>query len=140
MQWDSDKHRAPAVHKKTTAKQQDMKHKKNLFSLIKYWTSAAICWPTMQNPFFCRNMTPTSLLPLPPPHSDGESPSNHSHLIRADVGGRSHDVPQPPHSDVRLHAGADRRGSAQRLLPGQPDHAGPGHRWSRRLDGELPTH
>lgn len=73
------------------------------------------------------------------PRSDGESPSNHRHLLSADVGGGSHDVPQPPHGDVRLHAGTDRRraGSAQRLLAGHPDHAGPGSRWSRLLLGEL---
>lgn len=68
--------------------------------------------------------------------SHGKSPSNHCHFISANVCGRSHDVPQPAHSDVRLHARAGRRraGCAQRLLPGDLGNAGvprtsPRHRW-----------
>lgn len=47
-----------------------------------------------------------------PPHprcdasfsSISQSPSNHRHLVSANICGGSHDVPQPPHSHVRLHA------------------------------------
>ncbi|CAF88999.1 unnamed protein product, partial [Tetraodon nigroviridis] len=61
-----------------------------------------------------------------PPQHIGQSPGNHRHLVRANVCGGSHDVPQPPHGNVRVHADAGRRGAggAQRLLPGQPRHAG----------------
>lgn len=58
--------------------------------------------------------------------SSGESPSNHSHLVGADICGGSHDVPQLPRSHVRLHASPGRWGAgrAQRLLAGHPGHAG----------------
>ena len=77
-----------------------------------------------------RALSPSHLLPF----SNGESPSNHRHLINPNVGGGSHDVPQPPHCNVRLHPGADRWGAgrAQRLLPGHLSHAGvprTGSRW-----------
>lgn len=36
--------------------------------------------------------------------SISQSPSNHRHLVSANICGGSHDVPQPPHSHVRLYA------------------------------------
>uniref|UniRef100_A0A8D3AHT3 Serum response factor n=1 Tax=Scophthalmus maximus TaxID=52904 RepID=A0A8D3AHT3_SCOMX len=69
-------------------------------------------------------------------HRNGESPSNHRHLVNPHVRGGSHDVPELPHGNVRLHARAGRRGAscAQRLLPGHLGHAGvprtgSGRRW-----------
>lgn len=91
---------------------------------------SAICWPTCI-PTSCPKcdicfLSLLLLAPLLSPSSDGESPNNHRHLVIANVCCGSHDVPQPAHGDVRLHADAGWRGAgcAQRLLPGHLGHAG----------------
>lgn len=60
----------------------------------------------------------------PPGASD--PPGDHHDIVRANHGGRPHDVPQPPRRDVRPHLRPGRRRprGPQRLLAGALGHAG----------------
>lgn len=76
-----------------------------------------------------------SILCFVHPLSYSQSPCYYRHIISAHFCSRSHDVPKPPCSDVRLspHADGWRPGCAQRLLPGRLGYAGvprtgPGYR------------
>lgn len=74
-----------------------------------------------------------SFSPLPLSHS--QSPCYYRHVVSAHFCSRSHDVPKPPCSDVRLGPDTDRwwPGCAQRFLPERLGYAGvprtgPGYR------------